>query len=74
MFKPLTAITIAAAIAAMITLATAPADNLAAGPLAKPDETALKACVQRPWPYLNCVGTRVGNPNIRLISTERLGQ
>src|SRR5665213_1117473 len=73
MFKSFTAITIAAAIAAAITVFTAPADNLAAGPLAKPDEATLKACVQRPWPYLNCVGTRVGNPNIRLIATDRLG-
>jgi hypothetical protein len=73
MFKQVTAITVAAAIAAAITVFTAPADNLAAGPLAKPDEAALKACVQRPWPYLNCVGTRVGNPNIRLVTTDRLG-
>jgi hypothetical protein len=72
MFKPITAITIAAAIAAVFAVLTTSDGNLAAGPLAKPDEAALKACVQRPWPYLNCVGTRVGNPNIRLVTTDRL--
>jgi len=43
-----------------------------AGPLPKPAETVLKACSQNPWPYLNCVGTSVGNPRIRLVSVERL--
>ena len=33
-----------------------------AGPLAEPAEAALKACTQRAWPYLNCVGTAIGNP------------
>jgi hypothetical protein len=33
---------------------------------------ALNDCTQRPWPYLNCVGTPVGNPRIRLITTDKL--
>ena len=72
MLKPVTAIAVAAAIAAGITLFTAPSGELAAGPLAKPDEAALNICTQRPWPYRNCVGTRVGNPHIRLVTTDRL--
>ena len=43
-----------------------------AGPLAKPDEAVLKSCTQRPWPYLNCVGTPLGNQKIRLVTTDRL--
>jgi len=73
MFKPITAITLAAVLAAAFVAFTASGNDLAAGPLAKPDETALKACAQRPWPYLNCVGTRVGNAHIRLVTTDRVG-
>jgi curli biogenesis system outer membrane secretion channel CsgG len=72
MLKPFTAVILAAAIAALATLLSAPSGPVAAGPLAKPDETALNACAHRPWPYLNCVGTRFGNPRIRLVSTDRL--
>jgi len=71
MFKPITAIAAAAAIAAVFTLLTT-GSELAAGPLAKADAAALKTCTQRPWPYRNCVGTRVGNPHIRLVTTDRL--
>ena len=73
MLKSTTAVMIAAAIAAAFTILSAPAP-VDAGPLAKPAETALKACTQRAWPYLNCVGTEFGNPRIRLVSVERLGQ
>ncbi len=72
MFKPLTAIAFAAAIAAAFTVLTLPDSELAAGPLAKPDEAALNICSQRPWPYYNCVGTRMGNPRIRLVTTDSL--
>ena len=73
MLKTTTAVMIAAAIAAAVTVLSAPAP-VDAGPLAKPAETALKACAQRAWPYLNCVGTPFGNPRIRLVTVERLGQ
>ena len=61
MLKASTAIMTAAAIATIATILTAPAP-VDAGPLAQPAETALKACSQRAWPYLNCVGTmmRIG--------------
>lgn len=72
MLKALSAILTAAAIAAVITVFLAPSGTVDAGPLAKRDEAALKSCTQRPWPYLNCVGTPVGNQKIRLVTTDRI--
>jgi hypothetical protein len=72
MLKTMTAIMTAAAIAGAVTLLSAPGAPVDAGPLAKPAEIALKACVARAWPYLNCVGTPIGNPHIRLVTTDRL--
>lgn len=71
MLKTISAVLSAAAIAGFITfiLPGAPVD---AGPLAKPAEATLKACTQMAWPYLNCVGTEVGNQRIRLVTTDRL--
>jgi hypothetical protein len=71
MLKSLTAVMAAAAIAAVITLLSAPAAHVDAGPLAKPIETAMTTCAQRPWPYLRCVGTEFSNPRIRLVTSER---
>jgi hypothetical protein len=72
MLKSIIAIMAAAATAAALTLLSAASDRLDAGPLAKPAEEALKACTQLPWPYLYCVGTPLGNPRIRLLTTDRL--
>jgi hypothetical protein len=72
MLKTVSAIISAAAVAAVITVFLAPSGTVDAGPLAKPTEATLKSCVQRPWPYLNCVGTAVGNQKIRLVTTDRL--
>jgi hypothetical protein len=66
------AVLVAAAIAGLITALTAASDRLDAGPLADGKEAALRDCTQRPWPYLNCVGTPLGNQKIRLITTEKL--
>lgn len=71
MLKTVSAILSAAVIATVITVFSSPG-TVDAGPLAKPAEAALKSCTQRPWPYLNCVGTPLGNPRIRLVTTERL--
>lgn len=73
MLKTISAIFTAAVVAAFITfiLPGAPVD---AGPLPKPAEATLKACTQQAWPYLNCVGTEVGNPRIRLVTTDRIRQ
>ncbi len=74
MLKSVAAITIAAAIAAVITVFSAPAADVVASPLSKPAADAITACKQRPWPYLNCVGTEFGNPHIRLINVDRAAQ
>lgn len=72
MLKTLSAILSAAAIAAVITVFSSPSSKVDAGPLPQVAEATLKSCVQRPWPYLNCVGTELGNQKIRLVTTERL--
>ncbi len=73
MLKTISAIVTAAAIAGFATLISAPTSSpVTAGPLAKPVEDTLKSCTQRAWPYNNCVGTAVGNPKIRLVTTDRL--
>ena len=70
--KPALMVLSAAAIAAVATFASIGASaGVSAGPLAAPQATAIKACADRPWPYLNCVGTRFGNPHIRLVTTDR---
>ena len=71
MLKTITAILSAAAIAAFVTLISAPSP-VDAGPMAKPVETAMRSCANQPWPYLHCVGTQFGNPKVRLVSSERL--
>jgi hypothetical protein len=74
MLKSVAAITLAAGIAAVITIFSAPAADVVASPLPQPAADAITACKQRPWPYLNCVGTEFGNPHVRLIVTDRLAQ
>jgi hypothetical protein len=71
MFKSIVAVMLAAAVAAAITVFSAPGSDLVASPLPKPAVDAITACKQRPWPYLNCVGTEFGNPHVRLISVDR---
>ena len=73
MFKPITAIAVAAAIAAAITVLSVPAAQVDASPQARPAADAMRACAKRPWPYLHCVGTSFGNPRIRIVSTDRRG-
>ena len=73
MLKTITAVLSAAAIAAMVTVLSAPSP-VDAGPMAKPVETAMRSCANQPWPYLHCVGTPFGNPKVRLISTERIAR
>jgi hypothetical protein len=74
MFKfVLSATLAAAAIAAAFTVLTATSDRLDAGPLPASAQAAIATCTRQPWPYLNCVGTPLGNPHIRLIDSGRLG-
>ena len=72
MLKTTTAVMVAATIAAAVTVLSAPSAPVDAGPLSNPAETALKACVNQPWPYLHCIGTPFGNPRIRLVTTDRI--
>ncbi len=74
MLKSLAAVLVAATIAAAITLFSAPTSDVVASPLPQPAADAITACKQRPWPYLNCVGTEFGNPHVRLISIDRVAQ
>jgi hypothetical protein len=74
MFKSINVVIVAAVIAGALTFLSAPDGRLNAGPLAEPAQSTLKACTERPWPYLNCVGTPLGNPHIRLVTTDRLPQ
>ena len=71
MLKTITAVMSAAAIAALVTVFSSQG-QVDAGPLAKPAETAMRLCVNQPWPYLHCVGTQFGNPKVRLVSIEKL--
>ena len=72
MFKLAYAVLGAALVAGAFTALTAASDRLDAGPLAAREEATLKVCTQRPWPYLNCVGTPIGNRHVRLVTTDRL--
>jgi len=74
MLKSLAAITLAATIAAVITVLSAPTADVIASPLPQPAADAITACKKRPWPYLNCVGTEFGDPRVRLIITDRVAQ
>ena len=68
MFKQVTpAILAAAVIAGIFTAATGSINKLDASPIAEPAHSVLKACTQQAWPYLNCVGTQFGEPNVRVI-------
>lgn len=68
--KSVAAVMLAATIAAAITIFSAPTADVVASPLPQPAADAITACKQRPWPYLNCVGTEFGNPHVRLINME----
>ena len=70
MFKVTNAILISALIAAFVTILTSSSDRLVASPMPEPVASAIKACTQQAWPYLNCVGTPYGNPRIRLIEIK----
>ena len=66
----MSAILAAAAAAAVITLLTAPSAHVTADPMPAADAAAMHACASRPWPYLNCVGTKYGDPKIRLVGAN----
>jgi hypothetical protein len=69
--KAFAAIVAAAVVAGGITILSAPVGDVVASPLPPPAAEAITTCKQRPWPYLNCVGTEFGDPRVRLISFDR---
>lgn len=72
MLKSSTAVLVAASIAAVITVLTAPSGSVTAGPRPVLESAEMHECAARPWPYLRCVGTQYGNPRVRLVTTEKL--
>jgi hypothetical protein len=72
MLKSISAIMAAAVVAAAVTALSAPSGEVTAGPVPSAAADAMRSCAQRPWPYLNCVGTPFGNPQVRLVTTDRL--
>jgi hypothetical protein len=72
MMKTTTAIMVAAAIAAAVTILSAPAAPVDASSLPQAKTAPMMECAHRAWPYLRCVGTEFGNQKIRLVTTDRL--
>jgi hypothetical protein len=64
MLKTVVTVVTAAVVAAVISMISAPIWNLIASPLPEPAVEAIATCKQRPWPYLNCVGTAFVNPDV----------
>jgi len=70
-----TAIVFAAAVAALFTLLTAPVTEVTASPLptkAQAGPVTVTECAPLAWPYLRCNGSRLGNPNARLVTADRI--
>ncbi len=72
MKKSLSAILAGAAAAAVFAILTAPAQPVTAGPMPQAATDEMHACANRAWPYLRCVGTKYGDPKIRLVTTDKL--
>lgn len=70
--KSFSAILAAAAVAAIITIMSAPGGPVTADPMPQAAADEMHACANRPWPYLRCVGTPFGNQKIRLVTTDNL--
>jgi hypothetical protein len=73
MLKSTTAVMAAAFLAAVVTLLSLPGAKVDAHPALLP-AAAAPACAERPWPYLNCVGTSYSFSHVRLVTTDRLGR
>jgi hypothetical protein len=74
MMKSSTAIMVAATVAAAVTILSAPSGILSAGARPDAESAQMRDCAARPWPYLLCVGTRYGNPRVRLVTTNNLSK
>lgn len=74
MLKSISAVFAAAAVAATLTLLSAPAALVTADPMPQAAADGMKSCAERPWPYLRCVGTEYGKPGVRLVTIEQFGR
>jgi putative effector of murein hydrolase len=63
------AVMLAATVATVFTIFSAPAAQIAASPLPQSVTAPVAFCAERPWPYYGCVGT--GNAQVRLVSSGR---
>ena len=75
MWNSVTAIAAAAAIAAVATLLSAPAAEVAAKiPAASEPTVQLRTCAELAWPYSRCGDGRLvaRGANIRLVTSDRL--
>jgi hypothetical protein len=71
MLKLLSAVVVAAGIAGVVTfLPGATSARLAASPPAKPEQVS-EACADRPWPYLNCIGSPREESRLQLLTADR---
>ncbi len=70
MFKQVTPAILAAAVIAGIFTAATGSSKLDASPIAEPARSAIKACTQQAWPYLDCVGTPFGDQKVRVIKAN----
>ena len=72
MLKLLSAVVAAAGIAGVLTLLpVATSARLAASPPAKSEQAPLAACADRPWPYLNCIGSPREESRLQLLTADR---
>jgi hypothetical protein len=72
MLKLLSAVVAAAGIAGVLTLLPgAPSAPLSVSPPAKPQQVS-DTCVDRPWPYLNCVVSQLDESRPKLLTADRV--
>jgi hypothetical protein len=72
MLKFLGAVVTAAGIAGVLTLLPgATSAPFSASPPAKPQQVS-EACVDRPWPYLNCIASPLDKSRPKLLTTDRV--
>jgi hypothetical protein len=70
--KLMAAIMAAAFVAAAVAVLSTPAAHVDARPRPVAEAAQMRSCAERPWPYLRCIGTPFGNPQVRLVTTDRL--
>jgi hypothetical protein len=70
MLKLLSALVAAAGIAGALTFLPGATSARLASPPVQPEQVS-KACADRPWPFLNCVGTPLEESRLQLLILDR---